>query len=55
MKKLFIVLGMLLAFTSMFAQEKPTVVIVPFDAKDVNQSEVDVISDVFLSEYASTG
>lgn len=56
MKKLILVLLMLFVVaTVVFAQEKPTVVIVPFDAKDVNQSEVDVISDVFLSEYVSTG
>lgn len=46
---------LLVATSATFTQEKPTVVIVPFDAKGVNQSEVDVISDVFLSEYASTG
>ena len=49
MKKLCVfVLMLLVVATTMFAQEKPTVVIVPFDAKDVNQSEVDVISDVFF-------
>ena len=37
-----------------FSQSKPVVVIVPFDAKNVNKDEVDVISDVFLSEYTAT-
>ena len=56
MKKLVFLLILLfeMLFT-LFAQGRPVVVIVPFDAKGVNQDEVDVISEVFLSEYTSTG
>ena len=57
MKKRFVsLLLMLITIASLFyAQSRPVVVIVPFEAKDVNQDEVDVISEVFLSEYTSTG
>ena len=56
MKKLFIVLVMLLAFTSMvFAQEKPTVVIVPFDVVGVDESEANVLFEVFTSDFAGLG
>lgn len=41
--------------TIAFAQAKPVVVVVPFEAKGVNQDDVDIISEVFLSEYTSTG
>ena len=37
------------------AQRKPVVVVAPFDAKDVAQDEVDVITELFTAEYANTG
>ena len=47
---------MLLAFTSMvFAQEKPTVVIVPFDVVGVDESEANVLFEVFTSNFAGLG
>ncbi len=46
---------MLLAFTSMFAQEKPTVVIVPFDTVDVDKNEANVLFEVFTSYFAGLG
>lgn len=56
MKKIAMFLALLFAaMVSVMAQKRPVVVIVPFDAKNVNRDEVDVISDVFLSEYTSTG
>lgn len=48
-------LALVAAMAACFAQAKPVVVIVPFDARNVSQDDVDVISDVFLSEYTSTG
>lgn len=56
MKKLFIVLGMLLVVTSAtFAQEKPTVVIVPFDSVGIDKEELNVLFEVFTSEFAGLG
>lgn len=40
---------------SAFGQSKPKVVIVPFDAKGVPQDEADVVTELFISEYAATG
>ena len=40
---------------SAFGQSKPNVVIVPFDAKGVPQDEADVVTELFISEYAATG
>ena len=37
------------------AQAKPVVAIAPFDAKDIPKDEVDVLSEVLISEYANTG
>ncbi len=54
-KKIFMILtAALISMTAVFAQGKPVVVVVPFDAKNVSQDDVDIISDVFLSEYTST-
>ena len=55
MKKLILSLFLGMCAFGLFAQSRPVVVIVPFDAKGVSQDEVDIISEVFLSEYASTG
>ncbi|UKI54920.1 MAG: CsgG/HfaB family protein [Treponema succinifaciens] len=42
---------------ALFSQQsaKPKVVIVPFDAKGVPQDEADVVTELFISEYAATG
>ena len=42
---------------ALFSQQsaKPNVVIVPFDAKGVPQDEADVVTELFISEYAATG
>ena len=37
-----------------FSQSKPVVVVAPFDAKDIEQSEMDILTEVFISEYANT-
>ncbi len=56
MKRFLMILVALIATVTLgFTQAKPVVVVVPFDAKNVNQDDVDIISDVFLSEYTSTG
>lgn len=52
MKKLFIVLGMLLVVTSMFAQTN-TVAVVPFDYKGVSSDDAETITEIFTSEYAA--
>ena len=38
-----------------FAQEKPTVVIVPFDVVGVDESEANVLFEVFTSDFAGLG
>lgn len=56
MKKLCVfVLMLLVVATTMFAQEKPTVVIVPFDTVVVDETEADVLFEVFTSEFAGLG
>lgn len=56
MKKLCVFMLMLLVVaTTMFAQEKPTVVIVPFDTVGVDETEADVLFEVFTSEFAGLG
>ena len=56
MKKLIFVLLMFVLVTSAtFAQEKPTVVIVPFDTVGVDETEADVLFEVFTSEFAGLG
>jgi TolB-like protein len=47
---------MLLVATSVtFTQEKPTVVIVPFDTVDVDKNEANVLFEVFTSNFAGLG
>ena len=47
---------MLLVATSVtFAQEKPTVVIVPFDTVGVDKNEANVLFEVFTSNFAGLG
>lgn len=47
---------MLLVVTSAtFAQEKPTVVIVPFDSVGIDKEELNVLFEVFTSEFAGLG
>ena len=47
---------MLLVATSVtFTQEKPTVVIVPFDTVDVDKNEANVLFEVFTSDFAGLG
>lgn len=41
-------------FISAFGQSKPTVVIVPFDARGVPADEVEILTDSFINEYAGT-
>ena len=56
MKKLILVLLMLLVVMSLtFAQEKPTVVIVPFDSVGIDKEELNVLFEVFTSEFAGLG
>ena len=59
MKKYVVVVFFALVFTLLCAQSpaqrKPVVVVAPFDAKDVAQDEVDVITELFTAEYANTG
>ena len=55
MKRFLMILVALMATVTLgFTQAKPVVVVVPFDAKNVNQDDVDIISDVFLSAYTDT-
>ena len=50
MKKLCVFLLMLLVVaTVVFAQEKTTVVIVPFDTVGVDETEADVLFEVFMN------
>ena len=56
MKKLCVfVLMLLVVSTAVFAQEKPTVVIVPFDTVDVDKNEANVLFEVFTSNFAGLG
>ena len=56
MKKLCVFVLMLLVVASaVFGQEKPTVVIVPFDTVGVDETEADVLFEVFTSEFAGLG
>ena len=56
MKKLIFVLLMFVLVTSAtFAQEKPTVVIVPFDTVGVDENESNVLFEVFTSYFAGLG
>ena len=55
MKKIGLLLLFIFTSLMVFAETKPVVVVVPFDAKGVSRDEVDVIYEVFLSEYVSTG
>ncbi|MBQ7905549.1 MAG: hypothetical protein IJ361_07325 [Spirochaetaceae bacterium] len=56
MKKLCVfVLMLLVVATTMFAQEKPTVVIVPFDVVGVDEGEANVLFEVFTSDFAGLG
>lgn len=57
MKKLIALFILLCLSVSLFSQQtsKPKVVIVPFDAKGVPQDEADVVTELFISEYAATG
>ena len=48
----------LFAFVAMFmgfAQSKPVVVVAPFDAKGIDAEDMDILTEVFISEYANTG
>ena len=49
---------LLLAVSFMTAQEtkgKPTIVVIPFDAKNVEQNDANVLFEVFTNEIAGTG
>ena len=55
MKKLFGILILLFVAIICSAQSKPVVVVAPFDANGVDQEDVDIITEAFISEYANTG
>ena len=59
LKKLTLILTtLLLAVSFMTAQEtkgKPTIVVIPFDAKNVEQNDANVLFEVFTNEIAGTG
>lgn len=57
MRKIISIFILCCLSVALFSQQsaKPKVVIVPFDAKGVPQDEVDVVTELFISEYAATG
>ena len=59
MKKIFLALLALAAFTAAYAQtvgKKPSVVIMPFEAKGgVEQEDCEIVTELFASEYVITG
>ena len=59
MKKLTLILAVLLCVASILtAQEtkgKPTIVVIPFDAKNIEQNDANVLFEVFTNEIAGTG
>ena len=59
MRKKNLILVILLCVASILtAQEvkkKPTIVVIPFDAKNVEQNDADVLHEVFTNEIAGTG
>ena len=59
LKKLTLILTTLLfAVSFMTAQEtkgKPTIVVIPFDAKNIEQNDANVLFEVFTNEIAGTG
>ncbi|MBQ1999675.1 MAG: hypothetical protein II220_09380, partial [Spirochaetales bacterium] len=59
LKKLTLILTtLLLAVSFMTAQErkeKPTIVVIPFEAKNVEQNDADVLLEIFTNEIAGTG
>ena len=57
MKKIISIFILCCLSAALFSQQaaKPKVVIVPFDAKGVPQDEADVVTELFISEYAATG
>lgn len=57
MKKIISIFILCCLSVALFSQQsaKPKVVIVPFDAKGVPQDEADVVTELFISEYAATG
>ena len=59
LKKLTLILTtLLLAVSFMTAQEtkgKPTILVIPFDAKNIEQTEVEVLFDTFTNKIADSG
>ena len=59
MRKLTLILAVLLCGASILtAQEtkgKPTIVVIPFDAKNIEQNDANVLFEVFTNEIAGTG
>ncbi len=55
MKRFIMFLVAFFALVTSFAQSKPVVVVAPFDANGVDQEDVDIITEAFISEYANTG
>ena len=59
MRKLTLILAVLLCVANILtAQEtkgKPTIVVIPFDAKNIEQSDANVLFEVFTNEIAGTG
>ena len=59
MRKLTLILAVLLCVANILtAQEtkgKPTIVVIPFDAKNIEQNDANVLFEVFTNEIAGTG
>ena len=59
MKKLTLILAVLLCVANiLIAQEtkgKPTIVVIPFDAKNIEQSDAEVLLDTFTNKIADSG
>lgn len=57
MRKIISIFILCCLSVALFSQQsaKPKVVIVPFDAKGVPQDEADVVTELFISEYAANG
>ena len=59
MRKLTLIfLSLLFIVSAVTAQEtkgKPTIVVIPFDAKNIEQNDANVLFEVFTNEIAGTG
>ncbi|MBP3709794.1 MAG: hypothetical protein J6I73_05255 [Treponema sp.] len=55
MKKLSMCAVLFIAALCAFAQQKPVVVVAPFEGNGLSREDMETMSDVFTSEYANTG